>query len=391
MISFFKGITILLTGNLLSAIFGALCLLLITYYGDYNQINYINYTFALASTIFTFLDFGRGNSILLSKKTNNQKFNDYNFSFLLIISILFLNLAFSSITEVKILDTLLIVSLLISQRTFYSVCISLNNDVSAVISQVILSLLKLFVVILLLISELNIEFLISLVYSISLIVLSVYYLKFYKHFSLKSTFSRIKNLFSDMKFIGPNNAFLVLTDRFEILFFIYLINDKEFASFSSLLGISYLIGIFVDALMKKLYINVRNQKISNRSRLYSIIKTNFKSIFLFLIISLTVIPYVADILLNFKLQNVKEIVFFCIIFQLLRFISQLLELDFISHKSKNILFIKIINLFFLFMGIISSSIFKLSFIHILIVFCAIRLFLILPLVSFNFKRNFELS
>lgn len=385
--SFFREIKVLFTGNLLSAIFGALCLLLITYYGSYSQITYINYSFALASTIFTFLDFGRSNAILLSETTKIEKFNDYNFSFLLTILILTLNLVFFSITGIDYFGVLLIASIMISQRIFYSVCVSLTYDITAVVSQVILSLLKLIVIILLIVSELNVEFLISLVYGISLIMIGTYYLKFYNFFSLKSTLSRIRNLFQDMKFIGPNNLFLVLTDRFEILFFIYLISEKEFASFSSLIGISYLIGIVIDAVMKKLYINVRKHKISNKSKLYNFLKTEFKLILLTLIITLIVAPYIADIFLNFKLQNVKEIVFFSIVFQLLRFISQFLELDFISHRSKNILFIKAINLLLLFSGLIFCLIYKLSFIHILIVFFSIRLLLIIPLVSFNFNMK----
>ena len=391
MISFFREIKILFTGNLLSAIFGALCLFLITYYGDYNEITYINYSFALASTIFTFLDFGRSNAILLSKQTKDERFNDHNFSFLLIILIILFNLIFSLIIEKSFLDVSLIVSLFIPQRTFYSVCVSIKDDFSAIISQLSLSLLKLFAVIFLINSELNIEFLISLFYGISLTLLSVYYLKFYKYFSLKFTFMRIRELFSDMKYIGPNNLVLVVTDKFELLFFIYLINNKEYASFSSLIGISYLIGIFVDAVMKKLYIDLRNQKTSNRLKLYRFIKIKFKSICLLLIIILIFIPYVADIFLAFKLQTVKEIVFFSIIFQLLRFISQFLELDFISHGSRNILTIKIINLFLLFSGIIISYFFELNFVYILVLFCLIRIFLIIPLTLFNFERKYEHS
>ena len=201
---------------------------------------------------------------------------------------------------------------------------------------------------------------------------------------------RIRELFSDMKYIGPNNLILVVTDKFELLFFIYLINNKEYASFSSIIGLSYLIGILVDAVMKKLYIDLRNQKTSNRLKLYRFVKINFKSICLLLVIILTFIPYVADIFLAFKLQTVKEIVFFSIIFQLLRFISQFLELDFISHGSRNILTIKIINLFLLFSGVIISYFFELSFVYILVVFCLIRIFLIIPLTLFNFERKYEL-
>ena len=167
MISFFKEIKVLFIGNLVSAFFGALCLLLITYYGNYNEITYINYSFALASTIFTFLDFGRSNAILLSKQTRDQKFNDHNFSYILIILILLFNFIFSLISEKSFLDVILIVSLFIPQRTFYSICVSIKDDFSAVVSQLSLSFLKLFAVILLINSELNIKFLISLFYGIS--------------------------------------------------------------------------------------------------------------------------------------------------------------------------------------------------------------------------------
>lgn len=391
MFSFLREIKILLTGNLLSAILGAIGILLVTYYGSYNQISYINYSYALASTIFTFLDFGRSNAILLSKETKSQKHNDFNFSFLLIALLIFLNFVFSSTLDLNFFDIISIVSLLLFQRIFYSVYISCNDDQSAVLSQVILSTLKLTVITFLIFSQLNIKFLISIVYGVSLVILSIYHLKFYKYFSLKSIFSRIKYLFSDMKIIGINNFFLVVTDRFEILFFVYIINQKEFASFSSLIGISYLIGIIVDAFMKKLYINSRKKRTSNRLSVYRIIKTNFKSLLLFLILMLIIIPFVAETLLNFKLQNVKEIVFYSLVFQLLRFISQLLELDFISHNSKNIFLIKIINLLFLFVGLIIASILKFNFINVLIMFCMIRLLLIIPLVSFNFKRTHGLT
>ena len=266
---FLKSTLILFSGNIIAGFIGFLSLTFLTYFGTIKQINYINYVFYLAPTIFTFIDFGRSNATLLA---SNKKSEPYDIFisifqiFILIFPLVFLyalDLNFQFILEIYFILTCLLI-----QKIYYSVFLKKSKEFFAVISQVILSFLKLFAIILIVIYSNYENYFISIIYGFSFFIFLFYYVICFKNQLSdlnKKIFNRISDLWKDMKVIGPNNISLILLDRFEILFLIYILNDIEYATLVTIIGYSFLIGIVVDAIMKKLYVDLENQKVSNKT------------------------------------------------------------------------------------------------------------------------------
>lgn len=380
-------------GNFFSSFLGAMSLSLLSFFGAYDQINYINYVFNLAATIFTFIDFGRSNAILLNKQTSSDTQNDLQFSIVQIIIIL----ALVSLIDVlglfnlSFFDLTFIVCLFLVQRTYYSNCIANEQDYKGVSSQIYLSIIKLVAILgIVTIPTLSTKIIISFLYGTCLLVVTLLFLiKTTQNngFSIKETTKRITTLLKHMKIIGPNNIFLILIDRFEILFFIYLIGDIEYASFITLISYSYLIGILVDAVMKKLYLK---DGLSTRSYKNNMIiflkkhKLKISAVFVLIIISMS---FFTNKVFNHKFVLVEQIIVYAVFFQSLRFVSQYVELDFIRTASSKLLVLRTINVILFIIGFVVCLQMEVHLTHLLIIFSALRLLNITLLFILNKREN----
>ena len=382
---FLKSTAILFSGNIMAGFIGFISLSLLTYFGTIKQINYINYLFYLAPTVFTFIDFGRSNATLLASNKTSEPYDIFISIFQIfilifpIVFLLVLNLNFQFILEIYFILTCFVI-----QKIYYSVLLKKSKEIYAVISQIILSFLKLFAVILIVIFNDYESYFISIIYGFSLFVFLFSYLIFFKnHLSdlYKKIFNRISDLWKDMKVIGPNNISLILLDRFEILFFIYILNDIEYASLVTIIGYSFLIGVVIDAIMKKLYVDLENQKFSNKILFMSFIKKYGLKFFLAIFLIFLAIYNTIDIIVINKFILIGELIIFSILFQITRFISQFIELDYFRIRSSKLIKLRMIFLFIFSCSLFICYYFDFSLFSCLVIFIIIRLFTLYLLIK----------
>jgi hypothetical protein len=186
-----------------------------------------------------------------------------------------------------------------------------------------------------------------------------------------------------MKIIGPNNISLILLDRFEILFLIFLLNDIEYATLVTIIGYSFLIGMVVDAIMKKLYVDLEYQTISNKILFLKFIDKYGFILCTALILLMTIIYMTIDLFSINKFILIGEVIIFSIMFQISRFISQFIELDYFRIKSNKLIKLRMIFLFIFSCALYICWQYKLSFFECLIFFLFVRFFTLFILIKIN--------
>lgn len=378
MIILFKSIGKLLTGNIISGIIGFSTLSLLTYYGNNNDISYFNHIFNLAATLFTIADYGKSNAILLSNNNRDSFKNEFCLTFLTLFCLPILStIIYYVFSWSGVFDLTLIIGCLVIQKTLYSLYVLINKEWFAILTQIYIALLKITLVYFYIFYSYDKSNLFCFLYG-GTILLTLTIISFqnnlYNNF-ITNSINRIQELWRNMKTIGPNNISLIVLDRFEILLFIYIAKEHEYASLVTILGYSYLFGMFVDAVMKRSYKNYHSKNELNTSILISYYKRNIISLITSSFILIPLFVVVGNEILPATLSYKTELIIYSIAFQLSRFACQYIELDLINYNGGKLMKIRIFQLSLFFICFLIALSTKLPFLYLILLFLALRLLL----------------
>lgn len=287
------------------------------------------YNLALASFVFTLIDFGRINDSLLN---NNSSRKDLILNIILSIGLCVLALGLKVIS----MPVFVVTVLLFIQRYILNYNVITESRGGIMLLQICGSLIRLLLVLLI---SINFETGEAYVLILGLIVLSVVFLK-----------HRVRKLFTKTALnIGALNLGLILIERFDVLALRNLLTSVNFASLSAILSYTYLIGIFIDPIIKLLYKSGNEISIK---LLDAKIKDN--TIYITAITCLiTLLGYfILDYFFGDKFVNILLFLLYGVLLQLIRILAQVYEITILEKSTKKIILLRALSILILFVGMI---------------------------------------
>lgn len=286
------------------------------------------YNLALSSFVFTLIDFGRINDSLLRK---NDSKNDLIINIFFSISICILCLAFKLIS----LPVFGVGVILFIQRYSLNYNVIRESGRGTWLLQISGPMIRLLLVVLI---SMNIEMNDISILILGLIMVLIMLLKY----------GAIK-LFTRTAFnIGLLNLGLILIERFDVLTLRSSLSNVDYASLSAILSYTYLVGIFADPIIKLLYksgnelsIEFLDKKIRENVR-YIMILTS----------AIIIIGYVVlEYSFGNKFTNILLFLFYGVLLQVIRLISQIYEITILEKSIYTIIAIRAISILILIIGV----------------------------------------